>query len=797
MAVGAKNLAFRCRVPVLATLVLCAAFARTPLTLEEAGSRRAPDFTPIHAGESVTVKGVVSNRAVSFIEYAHLPIEDGRYGLVLEGSGETLARLAPGDEVEVTGVISTRGGLPVLSTKDIRVISKQPVPVGRTVTTDELQGSRYFGQVVSTEGRVIEIGENAGGAYMLIGDTKNPYRLFAPFSPQDRSASFAAFEVDDKVRATGIASQYCMTLPYNRWYQLVVPRTSQVVRLGSRPFIRPRTVAMAVIGLLLVSFAWWRRERRLRLHREMMRSTFALGEEMMDAASSTEILKRIASTLPRIFKITHVNLYVLNRATKTLDSVASGPPGEMVSIRLEAPANGTQSGVVACFQNRALLAVPDTSRSPFAASGGGEEPAPRALLFVPMFAQGDLIGVLEMNHDFRQRHFSPDEQAVAQHLANQIGLAIKFLEQRSMREQLFRSEKLAAVGRLISGVVNELQAPLASISRTADLTLANPLPPAVARDLRAMSAESRRASEIVTRLVSFAKAEQAEAKPVELNQLLRSLIEFREREWKARGIQVRDNLLDAALHVIGTQGQLEQVFLNLLVHAEQSVADVPEKVIVLRTSLLAKRVMIEISYNGPSTESLEDPFSKAAEGDNSALGLGLCRSIIAGHGGEIRFSHPPGSNPRFELEFPWTAVESQATTSRKDAAKSGQLMTALLMEPEESVQRQLLNIMSSRGYRVVPARSAEVGLDLAQRMRFDIAFCSVRLPGLNWVELSERIQRQVTCFVLLSDGYDPVLAANFRGEGRFVLPKPIDERHLDRVLAYAEKPISLRPVVAI
>ena len=79
-----------------------------------------------------------------------------------------------------------------------------------------------------------------------------------------------------------------------------------------------------------------------------------------------------------------------------------------------------------------------------------------------MIAQSEVIGVLELDQDDRVRDFTADEQALAQHLGNQIGVAIRLLDQRSVQEQLFRTEKMAAVGRLISGVVNELQTPLAS-----------------------------------------------------------------------------------------------------------------------------------------------------------------------------------------------------------------------------------------------------------------------------------------------------------------------------------------------
>jgi hypothetical protein len=67
-------------------------------------------------------------------------------------------------------------------------------------------------------------------------------------------------------------------------------------------------------------------------------------------------------------------------------------------------------------------------------------------------------------------------------------------------------------------------------------------------------------------------------------------------------------------------------------------------------------------------------------------------------------------------------------------------------------------------------------------MRFDAAFCSDHAPGLNWVELSERMLHRVGAFVLLSDGYRADLAADFEGDGCYVLAKPVQETDLDRLL---------------
>jgi CheY-like chemotaxis protein len=116
----------------------------------------------------------------------------------------------------------------------------------------------------------------------------------------------------------------------------------------------------------------------------------------------------------------------------------------------------------------------------------------------------------------------------------------------------------------------------------------------------------------------------------------------------------------------------------------------------------------------------------------------------------------------------------------------------LLIEPDEAQGRQILTLLSARGYRVVPVSNADTGLDLAHRMRFDAAFCSVHAPGLNWVELSERMQSRVGGFVLLSDGFDPELAADFEEASRFVVPKPVQETDLERVLRRIEGSLSAK-----
>ena len=146
-----------------------------------------------------------------------------------------------------------------------------------------------------------------------------------------------------------------------------------------------------------------------------------------------------------------------------------------------------------------------------------------------------------------------------------------------------------------------------------------------------------------------------------------------------------------------------------------------------------------------------------------------------------------GPGTVIEVELPCLPPEQfVAEAPPAEPARTGRVWTALLLEQEEFVERRLVEWLSNRGYRVVPVHSSEEGLDLVQRMRFDVVFCSTRLTGLNWVEFFDRVRGRVGAFALLAEAFSQDLSTHFRGEGRFVLHKPIEQSQFDRTLAAIE-----------
>ena len=754
--------------------------AQPRLTLQQAGSRLAPDWTPAYDGKEVIVSGQVSLRPIMVVDSLYLPIQDlATYGFLLAGTDRLFHDFLPGDWVEAQGTVARQGGLPVLLTRSIRKLSHAAAPEPKGLTSKDLISLRYLGVLVMTEGLVDREKSEADSELISIGKLGQGIEVVLPRARRDVEP---VVQAGDRIRVTGIAGQFCPLPPYNRLFQLWAPGFASIAVVEKSWMIPPPLLlACLMIAAALLSI-WWFRERRMARLRREMRVLNKLGEEVISASTPPEIQRRLELMLPKVSNCSMVGMYLFQRGTRSLESVTSS--GTAQSIELDNPKTGLARGIAACFRNRTLLAIPDTRRSPFFRKEDAVD-APRAAIFVPMFAQSELVGVLELHHNERFRYYSGVEQALLQHLANQLATALRLQEQHSVREQLFHSEKLAAAGRLVSEVANELRVPLESILARAS-ALRSRQGGEDREELEQMATEARRVTQIVGRLDSLAKVEQTDVQPVDLTTMLTSLMQFREPECQAKGVEIRLQQGTKNTTVMGSPGQLEQVLLNLLVDAEKAAAEAREKLVAISTSLLARRVLIEILYSTRNADFARTDSPDTESFGGGALALGACRGIIQSHGGEFRSVRVSAVQARFDVELPVVESRSQASPSGIAAARNRQL-TVLVADADAKVQRHLLQLLGERGDRVIPVTSAEEGADLAQRVRFDIVICAVRQNGLNWVQFFERVRYQVGGFVLLTDGYNAELALAFKGGEGFVLSKPIDDAEVLRIFRTVEE----------
>ncbi|HVO97199.1 MAG TPA: GAF domain-containing protein [Bryobacteraceae bacterium] len=770
----------------LALLPACA-WAQEEVSLEQAGSRNAPDFAAAYEGRQITVRAQIAAPAVWAYGTYYLALRDAsEHGLILRGEHDQFSSYEPGDWVEVHGKIESRAGLPLLTPTSIEKVRHSAPPPPKSLRLAEAANLRYLGLPIETGGKVVNIGQNAGGTIVQLSDGGASVRAFLPRSASATADLEARVHVGDRVQATGLLTQYAPRPPFNGDFQIMLAAPGDLKASRGVGFLVPLIIVGALALIAVAASLWWMRKRRAEAQYQATRTFHTLCEEIISASSPPEIAEKLMTVLPSITQATGAWLYIFNRRTKSLHRVPTPADPEPVAVPAETQQDDLVNGAAACFQSRAQLNIPDVRRSKYQ-STRTRQSAPRSAMIVPLATQGDVLGVLEAGNADRLGFFSTEEQASIQHLANQVAAALKLQEQRAIREQLFRSEKLAATGQLISGVANELQAPLAVILHLT-LQLATQLAspkrePVSERDLRMLAGEAQRASEIVSRLVSFARPEDSETRDFDVNALLAGLARFREPEWKALQLRLQNRLSPEAAFVVGVQGQIEQVFLNLLVHAEQSAAETPAKTIAIGSSVIAGRVLAEIGYSS-SSDPGGDPFAEGRRGGEgaSAVSLDVCRTIVNSHGGTLSFSSRGGLG-YFALDLPLARAEASSETAQ--AGKPERALTLMLVDTDAVAQRQLLGLLSVRGHRAVPAAPEEAA-DLAQRLRFDAVFWAMRASGPSgasrWSEFQERTRDSIGSFVLVSDGYDAELARSIEEGGNFLLGRPVQDGDLDRIL---------------
>jgi PAS domain S-box-containing protein len=210
-----------------------------------------------------------------------------------------------------------------------------------------------------------------------------------------------------------------------------------------------------------------------------------------------------------------------------------------------------------------------------------------------------------------------------------------------LQAKLVHTEKMAAVGQLVSGVAHEVNNPLTAILGFADLLIESPdLPESARRDLRVILQEAQRTKQIVQNLLSFARQMPPQRLPVQLNSILRRTIQLRAYDFHSHGIEVVERLDESLPEVVGDSHQLQQVFLNIVNNAYDAVRETGRQA---RIEIISARsgAWIEISFrdNGVGIGELDrifDPFFTTKEvGKGTGLGLSICYGIVHEHGGEI------------------------------------------------------------------------------------------------------------------------------------------------------------------
>jgi PAS domain S-box-containing protein len=245
-----------------------------------------------------------------------------------------------------------------------------------------------------------------------------------------------------------------------------------------------------------------------------------------------------------------------------------------------------------------------------------------------------------------------------------------------LQAKLAHSEKMATIGRLVSGVAHEVNNPLAAILGFTDLLLENPEVPGAAReDLKIILQETQRTKDIVQDLLSFARQRPVQRELVQVNNVLKQTIKLRSYDFGSHGVEVIEDFEETLAAALGDSQQLQQVFLNILNNAYDAVQDAGRRGrIRIHTRRHAEMIEVAISDNGTGItdpQRIFDPFFTTKQaGKGTGLGLSICYGIVRAHGGEIQcWNNEAGAGSTFVVRIPVATEAALTSAATKEAGR--------------------------------------------------------------------------------------------------------------------------------
>ncbi len=324
-------------------------------------------------------------------------------------------------------------------------------------------------------------------------------------------------------------------------------------------------------------------------------------------------------------------------------------------------------------------------------------------------------------------------------------------ERRAIERRAQIASRLASVGEMASGMAHEINNPLTAVIGFAQLLMKKDIPKDARKYARTIHDGAQRVAGIVARLLIFARQEKPSRNSVSINEILENTIALRAYTMKTGNIEVATQLASDLPRTMADAGQLQQVFLNIIINAETEMKLAHERgKLSIKTETVGDTIRISFKDNGPgiAKENLKkifDPFFTTREvGKGTGLGLSLCHAVIAEHNGQIYAKSKLGSGATFIVELPVVREEKQLESieSTANEPKNEAKAKILVVDDEPTVRQFLSEMLTDQGHEVETVDNAADALKMIESKGYSHILLDIKLPGVSGIELYKTLKEK-------------------------------------------------------
>ncbi len=378
-------------------------------------------------------------------------------------------------------------------------------------------------------------------------------------------------------------------------------------------------------------------------------------------------------------------------------------------------------------------------------------------MVLPLSSLKDKKAMLCVVSGMERRNFDHSDAERLKNLGKFADIALSnatlFENLKLAQQHLIQSEKLSAVGMLVSGVAHELNSPLTTILGYSDLLYAQLREETYRRKLEKIAGEAQRASKIVQNLLTFARESKADKKSLNINTLFDKVLELKAYSFRSSAIKVRKEFRADLGEIRADANQMHQVLLNILNNAEHALTSKKgEKTILIRTTAEKGWLKIVIFNNGPQipNENLKKiflPFFTTKEiGRGTGLGLSICYGIIKEHQGRITVENSR-EGVLFTIELPIcsprkTTNESSTKPSRHVHGDELMRKKILVVEDETGIRDFIIELLTSVGMQLDTAYNGLEAKNKLKKNDYDLILLDIKMPGLSGIDLYRILEKE-------------------------------------------------------